>query len=608
MPDIADGLSAGGASGRSSSPPVGPILISLLGGFSVCVAGKPVDRGWRLNKAKTLVKLLALAPQQHRLHRDQVVEILWPDAEMRAAANNLHQVVHAARSTVGPGLIVLHNDMVQLGSDAGLTVDVDLFDRAAATARASGDVAALQGALALWSGELLPEDPFAEWAAGHRERLNESYAALVAVMGSSLLRAGQPEAALVHVEPLAATRPLDEHLHRLLIELLVVCGRRWEAIEAYERLRGALEDAFAGEPEPQTRALYRRMLTGGGPTSTRGPHNLPASSTSFVGRRRLLDELSRSLERTRLLSLTGVGGVGKSRLAVELARLVAGRRELPDGVWLVELAGIQDPELVPSTCAAALRLTLRSGGSSADALAEQLAGRALLLVIDNCEHLLGVVASLVAVLLARCPGVVILATSREPLAIPGELVYRVPSLELPPDDAAVQVREFNRLEAVQLFVERAWAAAPAFRLNAQTAAAVAQICCRLDGIPLALELAAARLAHFTVDDLADGLGDALSLLRRPGHGGLDRQQTLAATLTGVTDCWRRTSSGPSAAWPCSLVGSTPPQPRRCARSRVGRSPRPSPAGWTNPSFTRTPAGRPRGTTCSRSFASTPGRG
>ena len=195
--------------------------------------------------------------------------------------------------------------------------------------------------------------PSGRWSI--EERLTETHAAVATLLGSKLSEQGDHEAALALVEPLASSRPLDEHLHRVLIEVLAGLGRRWEAIEAYERLRAALDDAYAAEPEPETRTLYRRLLTGGKPMPATTSHNLPESSTSFVGRRRLLSELSASLGRTRLLTLTGVGGVGKSRLALELGRLVGASTEFSDGVWLVELAGVQDPEVVASTVASAIR-------------------------------------------------------------------------------------------------------------------------------------------------------------------------------------------------------------------------------------------------------------
>jgi predicted ATPase/DNA-binding SARP family transcriptional activator len=509
--------------------PVADVSVGLLGGFSVTVDGQPIDKHWRLRKAKTLVKLLALAPG-HWLHRDIVVESLWPDADPEAASNNLHQIVHNVRRMMGAESVAIHDDVVRLCPAGGLRVDIDLFEEAAARARRSSNITELQDAIAIWTGPLLPEDQYASWAEEHRERLNETHAALVILLGSKLSERGDHEAALAILEPLALTRPLDEHLNRVLIATLAALGRRWDAVETYEQLRDALEAEYAAEPEPETKALYRRLLTGGEPRSATTPHNLPEQTTSFIGRRRLLTELSAGLERTRLLTLTGVGGVGKSRLALQLARLSAASADFPDGVWFVELAGIQDPEVVPSTVASALRVILRSGRNPTAALAEQLAARTLLLVIDNCEHLIEACSDLVHQMLSRCPDINIVTTSREPLALPGELVYRVPSLELPPMAADVDLRKLFRLEAVQLFVERAWLTAPSFKLNEDTAAPVAQICHRLDGIPLALELAAARLAHFTVSELAEGLGDAISLLGQRQRGRLNRQQTLAATL------------------------------------------------------------------------------
>ena len=384
------------------------IQISLLGGFSVAVAGKPIEEHWRLRKAKTLVKLLALAPG-HWLTRDVVIEILWADAEPQAASNNLHQILHSIRRVMGAESIALDDD-VRLGPAGGVTVDVDLFERAVATARRSNDVAALNEALALWAGPLLPEDQYADWAMGHRERLAETHDAVTTLLASRLSEQGELEAALALLEPLASTRPLDEPLHRALIHTLPASVDA-EAIEVYERLRTGLDEAYAVEPEPETKALYRRLLSAGQAMPGTIPHNLPESTTSFIGRRRLLTELSAGLGRTRLLTLTGVGGVGKSRLALELARRAAST-EFPDGVWLVELAGIQDPEIVASMVASSLRLTLPGGPNPTVTLAEQLASRKLLLIMDNCEHLLDACSDLVHEVLTRCPEINVVTTSR----------------------------------------------------------------------------------------------------------------------------------------------------------------------------------------------------
>ena len=504
------------------------VRVSLMGGFGATIDGEPVSDRWRLRKARTLVKLLALAPA-HRMHRDALVDVLWPGSDPAAATNNLHQAVHAARQVLGPTRLVLTDEVLSLCPEDCLTVDAEAFERAAAEARAAGDVALLRRALALWTGTLLPEDEYEPWTTAARDRLCGVRDALTAQLAGLLARDGEPEAALALLEPIVGERPLDEPLHRALIEALSALGRRWDAIAAYERLREALESEYAAEPAPETKALYRALLTGStAPTGT--PHNLPEPATSFVGRHRTLDELGAGLERTRLLTLSGPGGAGKSRLALELGHRSAMLTHFPDGIWWVELAGVKDRELVGSTTAAALRVALPTGHSSAQAVADQLSARTLMLVLDNCEHVLDATCELVGEVLARCPGVTVLTTSREPLGIPGEIVHRVPSLEVPVADAAPDVDQLSRLEAVQLFVERARHTVPTFGLVPETAEAVARICRRLDGMPLALELAAARLAHLSVNELADRLSDALSLLARRGGAGLDRQQTLAATL------------------------------------------------------------------------------
>lgn len=506
------------------------VRISLLGGFAASIDCVPVDDRWRLRKAKTLVKLLCLATG-HRLHRDTAVELMWPDADQSAAANNLHQAVHAARRVLGAGRIALRDDVLYLCPDDVLVVDVDAFRVAAERARSTGELDELRAALAIWTGPLLPEDVYESWCAPYRERLTETHAALTTALATRLVDAGEPAAALAVAEPLAAERPLDERLQRARIAALRDLDRRWDAIAAYENLRAALDDEYAVEPQAPTKALYRQLLLGVAAPHTRTPHNLPEPTSSFIGRRRELHELATSLERTRLLTLTGPGGAGKSRLSLELARRIAATADYPDGVWRVELAGVKEGEVVTSTAAAALGLALPGGRPSEVAVADQLAGRSLVIVLDNCEHLLASACTLVTEVLSRCPDVRFVTTSREPLAVAGEVVYRVPSLELPARTSGESdIAELAGLESVQLFVERARQTAPRFELTADNVRAVTEICHRLDGMPLALELAAARLAHLTVTDLEAGLGNALTLLARRGGTRLDRQQTLAATL------------------------------------------------------------------------------
>jgi DNA-binding SARP family transcriptional activator/predicted negative regulator of RcsB-dependent stress response len=299
---------------------VSDVHICLLGGFFVSVDGQPVEDHWRLRKAKTLVKLLTLAPG-HRMHRDVVLERLWPDAEPEAAMNNLHQLMHNVRRMMGPTAIALSDDVIRLCPAGGLTVDVDLFEKAAAEARSSGDLAVLNDALHLWTGPLLPEDDYAG------ERLTETHAAVATLLAFKLVEQDNPEAALAILEPLASARPLDEKLHRVFIDALASLGRRWEAIEAYERLRDGLEEAYAAEPEPETKTLYRRLLSGDRlvlgaqpATALKRAHN---DTESLIGREAEWERLSSSWQRasageSHLFLITGEAGIGKTRLAEEL--------------------------------------------------------------------------------------------------------------------------------------------------------------------------------------------------------------------------------------------------------------------------------------------------
>lgn len=254
---------------------------------------------------------------------------------------------------------------------------------------------------------------------------------------------------------------------------------------------------------------------------------LPLPLTSFIGREREIATVRGLLEQTRLLTLTGAGGSGKSRLALEVVRQVAS--EFPHGVGWVELAALSNPDLVPQQVAAALGLREEGGRSRIEALLEWLRDRSLLLVLDNCEHLVDACATLADTLLRGCPGLKVLATSREALAVAGERAWLVPPLSLPAAEPA-SARERAEAEAVQLFVERAQAVLPTFELTDANAAAVAEICRRLDGIPLALELAAARVKVLSPEQIRDRLGDAFRLLTSGGRTALPRHRTLRAAI------------------------------------------------------------------------------
>jgi predicted ATPase/class 3 adenylate cyclase len=270
-------------------------------------------------------------------------------------------------------------------------------------------------------------------------------------------------------------------------------------------------------------------------SSLRPPSNLPEQATSFVGRERELAEVARLLGASRVVALVGVGGTGKTRLALQAAAERLDRH--PDGAWLVELAPLTDPGLVEQAVARALRVQELPGQPLVDTLVDFLRGKELLLVLDNCEHLIAAAADLAERMLSSCPRLQLLATSREPLGLAGEAVYAVPSLGLPdPPDGLEGDAEggalatIARAEAVRLFVERAAATLPSFVLDEANAGAVVEICRRLDGIPLALELAAARIKVLSAAEIARGLGDRFRLLTGGRRTAVPRQRTLQAMI------------------------------------------------------------------------------
>ncbi len=257
-------------------------------------------------------------------------------------------------------------------------------------------------------------------------------------------------------------------------------------------------------------------------------HNLPPELSSFVGRDRERAEVGRLLAASRLVTLVGTGGCGKTRLALRVGADLVPR--YPDGVWLVELGSLTDPGLVVQTVAATFGVREMPGRPWLTGLTEALRDRAMVLVMDNCEHLIDACAAIVSTILGACERVRVLATSREPLGIPGELTMRVPSLSLPAAGAPVTAATAPASEAVMLFAERAAAVQPAFALTPENAPAVAEVCRRLDGIPLAIELAAARIAALPVSELAKRLEDRLSLLTQGSRTAPPRHQTLRAVM------------------------------------------------------------------------------
>jgi len=557
------------------APPLTPALrVRTLGGFTVWRGDSELAPGcWSRRTVAALFKCLLTAPGQ-RLAREQAADLLWPDADRDQSGVNLRAAIHRLRAVLdapGAGTSYLRSEGSILILDPQLEspvqqdqgwLDADAFAGAARRALAGGDIAVGQAALDLYGGEYLPDDPYEEWAAARREELRQQYHALLLRLARLNADAGDTAGAVWRLRLLLAADPCHEPAARLLMRLLAADGARAEALRAYEVLVRALRDDLDVVPTPETESLHATLRAAAAPAAPRTepqtpPTNLPAALTSFVGRGRELAAVEYGLAQgpgaCRLLTLTGAGGGGKTRLALEVAAAV--RPHYPDGVWLVELAALADPALVPAAVAAALDLRELPGASfmaAMAALTDTLQVRRMLLVLDNCEHLVAACAGLAARLLRACPHLQILATSREALGIAGETVWRLPPLSLPPltedlrqfpradappgraeEDVVVEAAALDRLqrfEAVQLFVERARASRPDFTLTGRNAAAVAQICRRLDGLPLAIELAAARLSALSTRDVAARLDDRFRLLTAGNRAALPRHQTLRGVL------------------------------------------------------------------------------
>ena len=523
------------------------VRIWLLGGFRVSVGSSRSigEDEWRLRKAGNLIKLLALAPG-HRLHREQAMDLLWPALEPGAASNNLHHALHVARRTLEPspgaasGYLRLRDENLALSPAGPVWVDVEAFEQAALAARHAREPAAFRAAIDLYSGELLPQDRYEAWAEDRRTELRGVYLSLLLEVAGLYEERREFGEAIEALGRVVAEDPTHEGAHVGLMRSYALSERRREALRQYERLRDALFREFGTEPEAATVRLHeeiwagalppaRSPLAAGSPSEdlpvAGGRHNLPLARTSFIGREAERLEVKRLLAMTRLLTLTGMGGSGKTRLALRVASDLAGA--YPDGAWLVELAALSEGELAPQAVAKAVGVREQPGRPLTETLGDTLRARKMLLVMDNCEHLIEAVVRLVDALLDSCPHLRVLATSRETLGAAGEVAWMVPPLTVPEASTAEKLEGY---ESVRLFVERARQRDPTFVLTPGNGPAVAQVCQRLEGIPLALELAAARIGVLSVERIANRLDDSLRLLTAGGRTALPRQRTLRATL------------------------------------------------------------------------------
>jgi predicted ATPase/DNA-binding SARP family transcriptional activator/DNA-binding CsgD family transcriptional regulator len=526
------------------------VRLRLLGDFVVSMGDRTISEDdWRLRKAASVIKLLALAPG-HRLHREQIMDALWPDLGRSAASNNLRRTLHAARQVLEPAPATSGRYLVRKGEHLILCpaeriwVDVEAFEDAASAARRNREPAAYRAAVDLYAGDLLPGDRYEDWAEERRRQLGQTFLSLLVELARLHEARGEYSAAVEVLGRAVTEYPTREEAHVALMRAHALSGNVDEALAQYDRLEGTLSQDLDAQPRVSSRLLRDEIASGRfPPRETKSPtrdsrqateftdsprHNLPAPRTSFVGREREMREIKRELSMTRLLTLTGAGGSGKTRLALEVARDLVGAYQ--DGVWLVELAPLSDSTLVPQAVATALAVQEQAGQPFTETLVEILRSKDMLLLLDNCEHLVGAAASLVDALLDACPDLKVLATSREALGVAGEARWTVPALSTPGLLRTPTVGELEIYESVRLFAERVRHRESSFALTATNARPVAEICERLGGLPLAVALAAARVGTLGVSEVSGRLGDSLGLLTAGGRTAAPRQRTLRGTL------------------------------------------------------------------------------
>ncbi|MCX4666020.1 winged helix-turn-helix domain-containing protein [Streptomyces sp. NBC_01381] len=486
-------------------------------------------------RLRALLAALALNPHRTVPAETLIAEVWASDDPPADAPAALQALIGRLRRAIGKDAIASTPGGYRLTATPE-DIDLHRFERLVREGKqalARHDPAAasrtLREALALWRHPALADLPDRSAATRPEALLAEATRARV----EADLLLGHASDVVPELKELTTVQPYDEPLHALLIRALRDAGRGADALAAYENARRTLAEGLGADPGPELRALYVELLDGGTPGAPGAPGtsgapgtppakplrkgNLRPRLTSFVGREPELAAIRSDMQRARLVTLTGPGGSGKTRLAEEAA---AGHPQ----AWLAELAPLDQPEAVPGAVVSALGLRetvlmtselVATQNDPVALLVEYCASRGLLLILDNCEHVIGAAADLAETLLTRCPGLTIVATSREPLGVPGELVR--PVEPLPPDPAH------------RLFTERALTVRPGFDA-AQEQAAVAEICRRLDGLPLAIELAAARLRMLTPRQIADRLDDRFRLLTSGSRTVLPRQQTLRAVV------------------------------------------------------------------------------
>ncbi|MDQ4074714.1 MAG: AAA family ATPase, partial [Chloroflexota bacterium] len=508
------------------------LTLSFLGTFQVTLDGHTITH-FRSDKVRALLAYLAV--EADRPHdRSYLAGLLWPEMPEAAARRNLTQTLVRLRRTVRdeqamPPFFLVTRQHLQFNLDSACRLDVADFTR---LLEHEPVIADRERAVALYKGELLPGfslpdcEAFDEWLLLKREYLQRLALEALDALTNAYLEIGNYRRAERYARWQLALDPWREAAYRQLMRALAYSGQRSAALAQYESCRQVLDEEVGMEPSPATTALYRRIRA----SPSGRQHTLPAQLTSFVGREAELAEVMRLLHdpTSRLLTVVGPGGIGKTRLALQAAEQT--RTHYLHGVYFVSLASLSAPDLLLPVLANALDVMLQGQEEPKVQVLNYLHDKELLLLLDNVEHLLPGAALLIAELLTAVPHLHLLVTSREALHLYGEREYPVPPLGLPDLQHLPPVEELSHVPAVALFVQRTRAVKPDFALTDENARAVAELCVQLDGLPLALELAAARSKMLSPQAMVARLDRRFSLLTGGARDRPPRQQTLRNTI------------------------------------------------------------------------------
>ncbi len=474
---------------------------------------------------------------------DRILDAVWEDETptiktVQFHLSKLRDVLEPRRARGSDGTVIATTPAGYVIDPASIALDADRFERGVADAlqiaqdnplQASAELAE---ALDMWNGPALSDVSYLTFAQLEAQRLEQLKLECLERRITLDIELGSAQELTGELEVLVREHPLREPFWGQLMLCLYRSGRQAEALRVYQEAHRTLGEELGLEPSVALRSLESQMLrqdpeltpsVDAAPETERG--NVDHRGSVFVGRSDEIGQVGGLLGDSRLVTLTGVGGVGKTSLALHTARQALG--SWPDGVWLVEFGPVSDPRSVPDALAAALTFSPQFGEDTLEGIVRHLRHSSRLIILDNCEHVVDAAASLVDALLSGCPDVHLLVTSREPLRLPDETVMTIHPMDTPSSE---MVNLDAPPDVIELFVQKAKLADPAFELTNETVGAVTSICERLDGLPLAIELAAAPLRALTLTDVAEGLKDRFSVLVSGSRSALAHQRTLEATV------------------------------------------------------------------------------